>query len=334
MIINRKALSLRFPPIHIVERELSRLLRQALGRETLPRNWNYRVFKDNLFKIILFLCAVSSIGIVLFIFGYMLWQGGQQFSDWILNGIWNPSLPSVVAPFGYVFNTLYCSIVGALIGFGIGLPCAIYLAEFSNFRLRNFVKPSLEVLMGFPSVVIGLLILVLLCKTLIQPYTHTSGTCILAAFIALGIMSLPIIISVSEDSLRAVPQDLREASFGLGATRWQTATKVTIPSAFSGISTAFLLALLDVMGETIAVFLVIGPIIPPPITLNPLAGSDVVTALIANLSTQSGETGGVGSLYSLALGLAVVLFILTMITNLAVRVMRGNRTNVGAPGKR
>lgn len=88
------------------------------------------------------------------------------------------------------------------------------------------------------------------------------------------------------------------------------------------------------MGETIAVFLVIGPIIPPPITLNPLAGSDVVTALIANLSTQSGETGGVGSLYSLALGLAVVLFILTMITNLAVRVMRGNRTNVGAPGKR
>ena len=192
-----------------------------------------------MFKIILFLCAASSIVIVLFIFGYMLQQGGMTFVGWILNGIWNHSVAG--APFPYIFNTVYCSLAGALIGFAIGLPCAIYLSEFSNFKLRNFVKPALEVLMGFPSVVMGLLILVLF----MQNYTHKpsfrSGNMHFAAFIVLGIMALPIIVSVSEDSLRAVPQEQREASFGLGATRWQTATKVIIPGAFSGISVAFLL---------------------------------------------------------------------------------------------
>jgi len=254
----------------------------------------------------------------------MLSQGGMTFVQWIMNGIWNNSVAG--APFPYIYNTLYCSLAGSLIGFAIGLPCAIYLAEFST-RLRNFVKPSLEVLMGFPSVVMGLLILVLFCTTIFLNPLSSRGTCILAAFIVLGIMALPIIVSVSEDSLRAVPQEQKEASYGLGATRWQTTTKVVIPSALSGISVAFLLALLDVMGETMAVTLVIGPLIPPPVTLNPLAESDVVTTRIANLVTQVGEGG---NLYYLALGLAVTLFILTVFTNLAIRIVK-SRANAGSP---
>ena len=144
--------------------------------------------------------------------------------------------------FLYIFNTVYCSLAGALIGIAIGLPCAIYISDFSS-KLRNFVKPALEVLMGFPSVVMGLLILVLFCTTILINPLSVRGTCILAAFMVLGIMALPIIVSVSEDSLRAVPQEQKEASYGLGATRWQTTTKVIIPGALSGISVAFLLAL-------------------------------------------------------------------------------------------
>ena len=249
----------------------------------------------------------------------------MTFAGWLTKRVWNNSVAG--APFPYIDNTLYCSMAGALIGLAVGLPCAIYLAEFSG-GLRNFVKPALEVLMGFPSVVMGLLILVLFCITiLINPFSDR-GTCILAAFMVLGIMALPIIVSVSEDSLRAVPQEQREASYGLGATRWQTTTKVIIPSAMSGISVAFLIALLDVMGETMAVTLVIGPLIPPPVTLNPLTESDVVTSKIASLVTQVGEGG---NLYYLALGLAVALFILTIFTNLLIRLVRSNRTNVGGP---
>ena len=205
----------------------------------------------------------------------------------------------------------------------VGIPCAIYLAEFSSYKVRSALKPTIEVLNGFPSIVMGMLVFVLFCTAYLTRYHVNSnfavhGLSILAAWVVLGMMSLPVIVSISEDSLRAVPNELREASIGLGATKWQTAMKVLVPTALSGIlQVAILLALLDAMGETMAVLVVIGQTTPPPITLNPLYGGNVITSAIASI-VSGGETMGLTWFF----GLAVLLFLMTLLMNLAVRMVK------------
>ena len=220
----------------------------------------------------------------------------------------------------FMYNTLYVGLGGTVLGAAIGIPCAIYLAEFADMRLRNMIKPALEVLNGFPSVVLGMVGYALVCFT-IQRYTGgAAGSfyCILAAWVVLGIMSLPLITSVSEDSLRAVPQDLREASLGLGATKWQTALRILVPGAISGILTALLLALGNAIGETMAVLAVIGVQSPPPTSLDPLVSSNVITAMIAN-GYQEVSWGSTAFDYLFAAGF--LLFVMTMLLNIATRTI-------------
>jgi phosphate transport system permease protein len=273
--------------------------------------FNAKMLEENLIKAVLFLCAISSIGIVFFIVGYMFWLGYPDIANWLGFGF-KGMIP-------LMYNTLYVGIGGTLLGAAIGIPCAIYLAEFADMRIRNMVKPTLEVLNGFPSVVLGMVGYALVCFT-IQRYTGGpiigSFYCILAAWIVLGIMSLPLIASVSEDSLRAVPQDQREASLGLGATKWQTTLRVLVPGAMSGIMTALLLALGNAIGETMAVLAVIGMETPPPVSLNPLVSSNVITATIAS-GYQEISWGSPEFDFLFAAGF--VLFLMTMLLNLATR---------------
>jgi phosphate transport system permease protein len=183
------------------------------------------------------------------------------------------------------------------------------------------IKPTLEVLNGFPSVIMGLLGFTLLC-TQLGRFGLPAMYCTLVGWIVLGVMSLPLIASVSEDSLRAVPQDLREASLGLGATKWQTTIEVLLPGAFSGILTAVLLAFANAIGETMAVLAVIGIATPPPITLNPLSQTNSITALIA----YGYQETSVGSLkYLILFAAGFILFIMTALTNLAIRTVMANR---------
>jgi ABC-type phosphate transport system permease subunit len=223
--------------------------------------------------------------------------------------------------------------VGTILGALIGIPVAIYLAEFSSSRLRNTLRPAIEVLNGFPSIIMGMLVLVLFCFAIMARYgVNTmysgSGLSLLAAMIVIGIMSIPIIVSISEDSLRAVPNELREASFGLGATKWQTSIKVLVPSALSGISVSILISLLDAMGETMAVLMVIGQMTPPPITLNPLYAGNVITSKIASV-VSGGETMGLNWFF----GLAVLLFIMTLFMNLAVRMVKRRISRMSGLGR-
>jgi len=197
------------------------------------------------------------------------------------------------------------------------------LAEFANARLRNIIKPALEMLTGFPSVVIGVVGYTVVCLAIVE-YLHSPEYTVLAAWIVLGVMSLPTIASVSEDSLRAVPNDLKEASLALGATRWQTMVRVMIPSAASGIMASFLLALGMSTGETMAVSLVIGNALPaPPITLNPLVKSNVLTALIA-LRSQGENTYGSPE-WNAIFAAGFVLFLITAAMNLMVRAVMARR---------
>lgn len=275
------------------------------------------MLKENIIKAILFLCALSSIGIVFFIVIYMIYLGYPVIIDWFAHGFES----GVFNILPYMFGSLYLAIGGTFFGVAIGIPCAIYLAEFANTRLRNLVKPTLEVLNGFPSVIIGLLGFTLLC-TQLDRFGLQAMLCILVGWIVLGVMSLPLIASVSEDSIRAVSQDLREASLGLGATKWQTTIEVLLPSAISGILTSVLLAFSNAIGETMAVLAVIGIATPPPITLNPLSQTNSITALIA----YGYQETSVGSLRYLTLFAAgFILFIMTALTNLAIRTIVAKR---------
>jgi phosphate transport system permease protein len=277
------------------------------------------VTKENIIKAILFLCALSSIGIVFFIVIYMVDLGFPVIIDWFAHGFESGVLPGGILP--YMFDSLYLAFGGTLLGVAIGIPCAVYLAEFANLTLRNMIKPTLEMLNGFPSVIIGLLGFTLLCRQMGR-FGLPAMYCTLVGWIVLGVMSLPLIASVSEDSLRAVPQDLREASLGLGATKWQTTVEVLLPSAFSGILTSVLLAFANAIGETMAVLAVIGVYTPPPMTLNPLSPTNSITAVIA-YGYQEPDVGSLKYLTLFAAGF--ILFIMTALTNLAIRAIVANR---------
>ncbi|HXX88351.1 MAG TPA: phosphate ABC transporter permease subunit PstC [Candidatus Acidoferrum sp.] len=277
-------------------------------------------------RVPLFLCAASSILVIFFILYSIINEGHAQIIDWFEHGfgmIWYPGLgPYGITPF--IFSTLYVGFGGAIIALALGLPCAIYLTEFANKRLRNVVKPALEMLTGFPSVVIGLVGFTLVCLALKISLGGDSGQSVLAAWLVLGVMTLPTIASVSEDALRSVPQDLKEASLALGATRWQTMIKVLLPVAAPGIMASFLLGLGSATGETMAVIWVIGNVFPsPPITLNPYVPSNVLTALIANRA-QGDSTYGSPEWNSM-FAAAFVLFLITAIMNLAVRMVMARR---------
>jgi ABC-type phosphate transport system permease subunit len=281
-----------------------------------------KLLKENFVKAVLFLCALSSIGIVFFIVIYMVYLGYPAIINWIAYGFKSGAVP--VLP--YMFDSLYLAAGGTLLGVAIGIPSAIYLAEFADRRLRNVVKPTLEVLNGFPSVIMGLLGYTLICTQLGRFGIHTLY-CTLVGWIVLGVMSLPLIASVSEDSIRAVPQDLREASLGLGATKWQTTTGVLLPSASSGVLTAVLLAFANAIGETMAVIWVIGNLsllsaVPPPITLNPLSQTDSITALIA---FGYSDTPAGSPIYVALFAAGFILFTMTALTNLAVRAITAKR---------
>ncbi len=291
---------------------------------------NTKVFKENLIKALLFFCAISSIGIVFFIIFFLLNSGYPAVIQWFSHGF-NSIQGCYIIELTY--DSLYLALGGTLLAIIIGLPCAIYLAEFADNRLRNIVKPALEVLNGFPSIVIGIIGFTVLCLNL-PSFGFRASYSTLVGWIVLGIMSLPVITSVSEDSLRAVPDEMREASLGLGATRWQTTTQVLLSSASPGIITAIVLGFASAIGETMAVIWVIGGAMPPPLTLNPLVRTYSITAWIANVAT--GDTFQPGTiLYQQVFGAGVILFGINAFVVLAIRRISSSRskTNLGIAEK-
>jgi phosphate transport system permease protein len=181
-------------------------------------------------------------------------------------------------------------------------------------RFRNIVKPSLEILSGFPSVVIGLVGFVLVVELLVN--LTGRGVSMLAAWIVVGVMSLPTVASISEDAIRAVPHEFKEASLALGATRWQTMRHVLFPLARPGVMAALILAMGGAVGETMAVIMVIGRCITPPITLNPVVVSNVITAEIAGYWAESSS---IPELAQSLFALGFILFVIVGVLNLLIR---------------
>ena len=282
---------------------------------------------EKIVETLLLLCAVSSVGIVFLLISYLVWQGSPAIINWLLHGFGMEF--NSVDEFGiipYIFSTVYVGVGATAAAVAIGLPTAIYLAEFSGSRTRNFIKPSMETLSGMPSVVMGVFAYFYIAPIV---FVFFGGfLCPLTAWIILAIMSLPFVVSISEDALRAVPNSYREASQGLGATRWQTALRVVIPEAKSGILAAILLSLASVLGETMAVWMIIGSVTTPPITLNPLLPSNVISSMIATY-IYSSEAGQTAQLLQSLYGAGVILLAMIGTLNIAVALLARNRAPKG-----
>jgi phosphate transport system permease protein len=213
-----------------------------------------------------------------------------------------------------VLGTLIVTVIAMLIATPIGLFSAIYLSEYATPKFRRTVKPVLEVLAGIPSVVLGFFALTLLTPALIKPlFEDASSFNLAAAGLGVGILSIPLVASVAEDAMRAVPQNLREASYGLGARRLTTSVRVVFPAAISGIVAALILATSRAIGETMVVAVAAGA--PQARTLNPLDPGGTMTSAMVTLATGSDQVTGNSAAFQSLFFVGFLLFAITLVLN-------------------
>lgn len=287
-----------------------------------------------IFKAAAILTLLVTIGIILSLLSETLgFFARPEVTFWkFLTGTsWQP-LSSKPSPekFGIlplVGGTFLVAGVAALLAVPVGLGTAIYLSEYATDKLRAIIKPVLEILAGVPSVVYGFFAISFvtpLIKTVFQDWLGMNVMYFnaLSAGIVVGIMIIPMIASISEDSMRAVPRSLREAAFALGATKFEVALKVVVPSALSGIVAAFILAISRAIGETMAVSIAAGS--TPNMTLNPLKSVQTLTAFIVQVSFGDAAAGSINSqsIYAVGMTLFVVTFMMNWISDLVLRRYR------------
>ncbi|MFA5111045.1 MAG: phosphate ABC transporter permease subunit PstC [Desulfobaccales bacterium] len=277
--------------------------------------------REKFIERVLLLLALSSIGSLALITIFIFLEGfplilSVGLKDFIFSSHWAPT-KGHFGILAMIISSILVTIGAMVIGVPLGLSCAIVLAEFSPKRLKMVLKPTLELLAGIPSVVYGFLGVVWLVP-LIRNYLGGPGLSLLAASIILGIMILPTIISISIDALTAVPDLYRDGSLALGATRWQTVSRVVLPAASSGIITAIILGMGRAIGETMAVIMVAGNALKIPTSV-----LDPVRTLTSNIALELGYAAGRHREALFATG--IVLFIIIMILNLSATLVTRRR---------
>jgi phosphate transport system permease protein len=283
-----------------------------------------RVVRERLIELLLFFAALVSVfttvGIV-----YILVKESVVFfqhvplGDFLTDRQWTPLFDD--AHFGIVVllsGTFTSSLVALSVAIPLGTIIAIYLSEFAPYRLRETVKPVLEMLGGVPTIVYGYFALLFLTPLLQRLIPGLPGFNLLSAGIVMGIMIIPYVSSISEDAMRAVPMSLREGSYAIGATRLQTALKVVVPAAFSGIASAYILGISRAVGETMILAVAAG--MQPNLTFNPLEPAATITAYIVQVALGDLPHGSVGYQTIFAAGLTLMLF--TLACNLAGHLLR------------
>jgi phosphate transport system permease protein len=281
-------------------------------------------------QAILWVCATVSILTTLGIISVLLQEAllfftfeGVTLGEFFTNTTWAPQ----IGEFGILplLNaTFITSLIAMVVSLPLGLGAAIYLSEYAGPRPRAILKPVLEILAGVPTVVYGFFALTFVTPLLqrlvgrdtVQVYNMTS------AGLVMGIMILPLVASMSEDALNAVPLALRQASYGLGATRLETALRVTVPAALSGIVAAFIVAMSRAVGETMIVALAAGA--GPNFTFNPFVAAETMTGHIARISGGDISYGDIqyDSIFAIGLTLFVITLLLNMLSGVIVRRFR------------
>lgn len=275
-----------------------------------------RSFKERSGRIFLLLCALVSVATVLLISLFIFQQGLPMFSDvpvskFLFSTDWRPSgNPPTYGIASFVVASVVVTFLALLFATPIALAAAVYLAEFAKGRTANLLRSSIELLAGIPSIIYGLFGIAVIVP-IVRNVFGGNGYSLLAASIILAIMILPTIINVSEVSIRAVGRELRQASVAMGATSWQTISRVVVPASRSGIITSIVLGLGRAIGETTAVLLVGGnaPIFPvSPVSM----GRTLTMNIVTDMSYAEGTH------MSALFATAMLLFVFILVLNLVV----------------
>ncbi|HMM54919.1 MAG TPA: phosphate ABC transporter permease subunit PstC, partial [Candidatus Desulfobacillus sp.] len=283
------------------------------GNNRLAHRASRRV-KERLIEAILFLAALVSVFTTLGIVYILVSESLVFFRhvplwDFLTDTQWTPLFDD--AHFGIVVllsGTLVSSGVALAVAIPLGTVIAIYLSEFAGPRLRETVKPMLELLSGVPTIVYGYFALLFVTPLLQKLIPELPGFNLLSAGIVMGIMIIPTVSSIAEDAMRAVPMSLREGSCAMGATRFQTAVKVVVPAAFSGLLAAYILGISRAVGETMILAVAAG--MQPNLTWNPLEPAATITAYIVQVALGDLPHGSVGYQTIFAAGLTLMLITL------------------------
>jgi phosphate transport system permease protein len=268
------------------------------------------------------LSVITTTGIVLALIGPTVgFFGDVPVTDFLFGTDWSPSFePASFGVLPLVVGTLSVTLWGMVFAIPIGLGAAVYLSEYAPPRVRKVVKPALEVLAGIPTVAIGFFAVAFITPEIIQKLASSAPIFLaLSAGVGIGLMTIPIIASISEDAMRAVPAGLREGAYAMGATRMRVATRVVFPAALSGIVASIVLAISRAVGETMVVVLAAGN--TPNLTFDPLESIQAMTAYIATTATGEIAQGTVE--YDTIFAVGTVLFVLTLVMNiLSIRLVR------------
>lgn len=268
---------------------------------------------------LLWACAAGSVLITAGIIGVLLFETVAflqevPITDFLFGTVWSPLFYD--AQFGVlplVSGTLLVSAIAMAVALPAGLLSAIYLSEYAPSGVRRIVKPVLEILAGVPTVVYGYFALLFVTPVLQGILPDLPLFNALSPGLVMGIMILPLVSSLSEDALHAVPNGLREGAYALGATRMQSALRVVVPAAFSGISASFILAMSRAIGETMIVAIAAGQ--QPRLTADPTTPVQTMTAFIVQVSQGDTPAGSLGFKTIFAVGM--LLFLLTFALNMA-----------------
>ena len=274
-----------------------------------------RHIRERFIETILFLMAFTSVAITFSIVVMLVKESLVFFEqvplwDFLTDTQWTPLFDDPhygILPL--IAGTVVSSAVALAVAIPLGTIIAIYLSEFAPFAVREVAKPFLELLGGVPTVVYGYFALLFVTPLLQKIFPELPGFSLLSAGLVMGIMIIPYISSLAEDAMRAVPMHLREGSYAMGATRFQSATRVVIPAAFSGIAASYILGISRAVGETMVVAIAAG--MQPNFTWDPMEPAATITAYIVQVSLGDLPHGSIGYQTIFAAGLTLLLLTLT-----------------------
>jgi phosphate transport system permease protein len=282
-------------------------------------------------RSVFFFVALASITILVLIVFFLFAEGLPIFKhvsvkNFLFGRYWYPTAdPPDFGIYPLIMASIAVTLLSALLSIPLGVMTAIYLAEIATPRVREWVKPIVELLAALPSVVIGFFGMVVVAPFLQEVFAIPTGLNLFNASVMLAFMSIPTITSISEDAIYSVPVELKEASLAVGANQWQTISRVIVPASLSGISTAVILGMSRAIGETMVVLMVAGGA-----TLVPSSLFDPVRPMPASIAAEMAEAPFRGEHYYALFATGVVLFLFTLLFNLVADHYAQKYKQVGA----
>jgi phosphate transport system permease protein len=262
--------------------------------------------------------GLSAIAFVLLIFAFLVREGVPAFFEVkpsvLLSTRWYP-IEGYFGLWPLILGSVLVTLGAAALAVPTGLLAAVFVAEVAPRWLREIVKPMIEVLAGIPSVVLGFMGMLILSPLVRQAFNAPTGLTAFSGSLVLAYMALPTIISVAEDALDSVPRAYRDAALALGATRWQTIWRVTVPAARSGILTAMMLGIGRAIGETMTVMMITGNAARIPLTFDSLMRP--VRTMTATIAAEMGEVAQGSTHFHVLFAIGIILFVITFLVNLA-----------------